>query len=139
MLARLIPLLLVVLHAALLVWALLGLAELWISMPPWPALANPLFPPWLQLAQWLAVLAASAAFLLGYALRWAALPWAMAVGYGAMAVVCALQTTGYLQHQGRYLDMAIEYAAYVLILIWLFRWALRHRVAQGRGSGPALR
>jgi hypothetical protein len=140
MAARLIPLLLLALHAALLAWALLGLAEYCVAETPWPTLANPLFPPWLQLAQWLVVLAASIVFLLGFALRWPALPWAMVAAYGAMAAVCALQTMAYLQHSGRYLDMALEYGAYLSILAWLF-WApaARRRFTSGRGSVAALR
>lgn len=140
MVARLIPFLLLVLHAALLVWALLGLAEYFVADPPWPPLANPLFPAWLQLAQWLVVLAASTVFLAGYALRWPWLPRAMVAAYGAMAAVCALQTTSYLEHPGRYLDMAIEYAAYLAILAWLFRApAARRRFAAERGNTAVLR
>lgn len=140
MIARLIPLLLLVLHAALLVWALLGLAEYVVADPPWPPLANPLFPAWLQLAQWLAVLAASTAFLLGYTLRWPWLPRVMVAAYGVMAVVCALQTTSYLVHPGRYLDLVIEYGAYLAILVWLFRApTARRRLTAERGSATALR
>lgn len=140
MVARLIPALLLVLHAALLVWALLGLAEYFVAEPPWPPLANPLFPAWLQLVQWLVVLAVATVFLAGYALRWPWLPQAMIAGYGAMAIVCALQTASYLEHPGRYLDLAIEYAAYLSILVWLFRASsARRRFAAERGSMTALR
>jgi hypothetical protein len=47
-----------------------------------------------------------------------------------MAGVCALETFGYLQHAGRFRDMALEYAAYLLLVILLFRLAsLRDRFA----------
>lgn len=127
--------LLLLLHAALLVWAAGGLIEPWLAAAPWPALSNPLFPPWLQLAQWLTVLATAVVFLLGYALRWRLLPLAMTAGYAAMATVCAVQTFGYLRHDGRFLDMTIEYAAYLAILTFLFRAPAMRRRFHESGSG----
>jgi hypothetical protein len=140
MTSRLITILLLAIHAALLVWALLGLIEPWLAQPPWPTLANPLFPGWLQLAQWLTVLVTGLVFPAGYAVRWSMLPWAMVAGYGAMATVCAVQTLCWLRHDGRFLDMAIEYAAYILILVWLFRApAMRRRFHPGHGNTAGLR
>ena len=88
---------------------------------PWPRVANPLFPPWVLLVHWLAVLFGGVAFLYGYLTRWSLTPLVMALAYAMMAAVCALETFGYLQHPGRFRDMALEYAAYVLLVILLFR------------------
>lgn len=118
---RLLPPLLVLLHAGLLLWALVGLAE-WLSPTvPWPGVSNPLFPRWLLLVHWLVVLIASSLFLGGYALRWPRTPVAMVAAYGSMAIVCAIETMGFLTHPLRYLAMALEIAAYLLILVALYR------------------
>lgn len=111
---------LVVLHVGLLVWALMGLAEWLFGAVPWPAVTNPLFPRPVLLGHWLSVIAASLAFLTGLALRWPGTPLAVALGYGAMAVVCLIETTRYLVHDARWLAMAAEYAAYLAIGSWLF-------------------
>jgi hypothetical protein len=83
------------------------------------------FPPWVLLLHWLAVLFGGAAFLIGYAMRARATPVVMTIAYATMAGVCALETFGYLQHAGRFRDiavrrtaslrspMALEYAAYL--------------------------
>jgi hypothetical protein len=119
LLNRLLPPLLVLVHAALLVWALVGLIEWFALSVPWPIVSNALFPRWLLLVHWLAVLIASFVFLSGYALRWSDTPRAMAPAYSFMAVVCAIETFGFLTHSLRFVAMAFEYATYVLILIAL--------------------
>ncbi|ABS64931.1 hypothetical protein Plav_3327 [Parvibaculum lavamentivorans DS-1] len=113
--------LLVVLHAGLLLWALTGLMELVLPTVPWPRVANPLLPRPMLLAHWFSVLAASLAFLAGYTAGWRHTPLAVALGYGAMAIVCFVETTQFLVHDGRWLAMALEYAAYLGIGIFLFR------------------
>jgi hypothetical protein len=45
----------------------------------------------------------------------------MLVVYGAMAAVCAYQTFFLLTDADRFRGMAIEYAEYALILVFLFR------------------
>ena len=128
--ARLAMGLLLLVHVFLLAWALAGLADWLLPRTPWPEVSNPLFPRWVLLLQWLFILATAAVFLLGYALRWRHMPVAVAVGYAAMAAPCALETTVYLQHAFRYPAMAIEYAAYLLILWFLFRSGfVRRRLA----------
>ena len=121
---------LVAFHAGLAVWAMLGLLEWILPSTPWPRLGNPLFPPRLLLVQWISVLVASSGFLIGYWTRWSQTPHFMVLGYSAMASVCALETFGFLEHSGRFLDMGLEYLAYTFILVVLFlseaRWHFRH-------------
>ncbi|MBX3508084.1 MAG: hypothetical protein KF714_04810 [Parvibaculum sp.] len=111
---------LVLLHAGLLVWALMGLAEWIAGEVPWPAVANPLFPRPMLLFHWLSVIAASTAFLAGLTLRWRGTPIAVALGYAAMGLVCLIETMHYLVHDTRWLAMAAEYTAYLAIGSWLF-------------------
>lgn len=113
--------LLVVLHGGLLAWAVPGFVEWFAGDVPWPSLANPLFPDWLQLLHWLVVLSAAVLFLWGYATRWPATPRAMIPAYALMAAVCAIETFGYLTHPLRFVAMALEFAAYVAIPVMLNR------------------
>jgi hypothetical protein len=135
-LSRLFMMGLLVLHVALLVWALMGLAEWIFGAVPWPAVANPLFPRPMLLAHWLSVVLTTSVFLAGYALRWPGTPLAVAVGYAAMATVCLIETTQYLVHDGRWLSMGLEYAAYLGIGFYLFRSTHAQAVFGGTG-GPA--
>jgi hypothetical protein len=113
---------LVLVHIALIVWAVMGLAEMMLPPSlPWPPVGNPLFPTAIQLSQWLLVLAVATVFIVGLAARWRRTPLAMAVGYALMAALCAVETIGYLKHDLRYPAMALEYAAYIAILLFLFR------------------
>ena len=111
---------LVLLHAGLLIWALMGFAEWVIPAVPWPEVTNPLFPRPMLFFHWLSVIAASTAFLAGLALRWPGTPLAVVLGYGAMAIVCLIETTRYLVHDAKWLAMMAEYAAYLAIGGWLF-------------------
>lgn len=108
------PLLLVV-HAGLLAWALIGLIEWVLPSVAWQRVSNPLFPRWLLLGHWLAVLVGASVFLVGYLRRWPGTPRAVAAAYVPMAVVCAIETFGYLTHPGRFIAMAAEYTAYLAI------------------------
>lgn len=112
---------LVVVHFGLGVWGIMGLVELLVSEPPWPALSNPLFTPTILLLQWVLVLTAALVFVPGYLIRWSLLPWAMAFVYAAMAALCAVETIGYLESRYRFLAMAAEYVAYLAILAFLFQ------------------
>lgn len=114
---------LVLLHAGLLIWALMGFAEWFLAEVPWPRVANPLFPPLMLLAHWLSVLVTTLFFLTGFTLRWPGTPVAVACGYVAMAMVCLVETVFFLVHDMRWLAMAAEYAAYIGISLFLFRSA----------------
>jgi hypothetical protein len=118
---RLLPPLLVALHALLLGWALVGLVEWVLPEVPWPAVSNALFPRWLLLLHWLSVLGASVLFLAGYFLRWQRAPVLLIPAYAFMAAVCAVETFFFLTHPLRYVALVLEYLAYVLIPLALFR------------------
>lgn len=122
-LTRSLPPVLVLVHVALLLWAVVGLAE-WLSPAvPWPRLSNVLFPRWLLLLHWTAVLLAAAIFLGGYAARWRFTPKAMIPAYALMAAVCVIETFWFLQHPLRFVAMALEFSAYIVIPIALHRVA----------------
>src|SRR5690606_25125359 len=95
--------LLLAVHGALAVWALVGFAEWFSASVPWPRVSNPLFPRDILFMQWALTLAAAAVFLGGYALGWAHTPTAMACVYAAMAALCAVQTFRYMESDTRFL------------------------------------
>jgi hypothetical protein len=111
---------LLLVHAALLLWALVGFAELSFADVPWRRLSNPLFSRPLLALQWTLIAAASVTLLVGFALRFPYTPAAMAGWYGAMAVTCAYQTFFILTDPGRFRAMAIEYLEYATVLAYLF-------------------
>jgi hypothetical protein len=118
---RLLPSILLLLHAALFLWAVVGLIEWVLPRVPWRAISNPLFPRWLLLLHWLAVLAASSVFLYGYLRRWPRTPFLLITAYVFMATVCAVETFFFLTHELRFLAMILEFAAYILIPLSLYR------------------
>lgn len=120
-----------IVHLGLFAWAATGMAELLFSRVPWPRISNPLFSDQMLLTQWLLSLAAALIFLLGLALGWRNMPVALAVCYAAMAAVCAYQTFFILENDSRFIAMAVEYAAYVAIVTFLFSTAHRQRLAGG--------
>lgn len=117
---RIVAALLVVVHLGLLVWALVGFAELLLPGVPWRRVSNPLFAPPMLLTQWSLIALAATTYLLGFFLRWPLTPLAMAFLYGAMALVCAYQTFFILTSPTRFRAMAVEYCEYALILAFLF-------------------
>lgn len=112
---------LLALHIGLAVWAVLGMVEFLTPEQIAFGLTNRHFPGWMQLLHWLAIGTGASAFLL----TWQRFPDArlpaMAAAYGLMAVVCLIQTLLFLQHPGKWRDMALEYAAYLAIL-----WFIAH-------------
>lgn len=116
---RAFAVLLVVVHAGLLVWALVGFIEMIWANLPWGRISNPLFSTGMLLLQWSLVTGASVTFLVGYARRWPRLPAAMVAWYVAMAAVCAWQTFLILEHPSRFAQMALEYAEYATVAIYL--------------------
>lgn len=109
----------VIVHCGLLVWALTGFIEMIWAIPPWPRVSNPLFSNGMLLLEWSLVAGASATFLAGYAKRWTRLPTAMIAWYAMMAAVCAWQTFLILEHPSRFAEMALEYAEYLIIGLYL--------------------
>jgi hypothetical protein len=129
---RLVGLTLVAVHVVLAGWALVGLGELVLEDPPWPPVSNPELPRAVLLVHWTLMLAAAGVFLGGYFLRWRHTPIALAVAYLGLAVMCAVETLGFLTNTGRYAAMAAEYAAYATILWLLFRTPLGERFSGSR-------
>jgi hypothetical protein len=117
---RAIAVLLVIVHAGLLAWAVTGFAEMVWATPPWPRISNPLFSDAMLLLQWSVVAAAALTFLVGYVRRWVHLQAAMVAWYAVMAAICAWQTLFILEHSSRFTQMALEYAEYVAIAIYLY-------------------
>lgn len=112
--------LLIIAHLGLATWAAVGWAELAFDSIPWTRVSNPLFSPAMRALQWSLITLAAATFITGYLTRWRRLPWAMLGIYAAMAAVCAWQTFFILTDAGRFRAMAIEYAEYTVILLFLF-------------------
>lgn len=135
---RAIGLFLLALHAGLLLWAAAGFVEFATAEVLVPGLANPLFSPAMLFAQWTAIGLAGAIFLAGWLLRWRRLPEAMIACYLAMAAICAVQTFTILQNPSRFVDIVLEYAAYIAISAWLLLSpALRRRLGRQPVSAPA--
>lgn len=126
---KFVPPLLLAVHGVLGVWGVIGLAEWVSSSTPWPRVSNPLFPREILLMQWVLVLLAAFTFVIGYRTQWPFTPVAMACIYAAMAALCAVQTMRYLVHDARFVAMGVEYLAYTLILIFLFRSELFRETA----------
>lgn len=116
---------LIVVHLALWLWAAGGMAE-WLGINvPWPPYSNPDFPRWLLLIHWTAVLVAATGYLLGAWQGWSGTPSFMFLGYGLMALVCVIETFGYMTSSTKYLAMALEFATYAGILYLLHRPAFQ--------------
>lgn len=114
---------LVLVHLGLLVWGVLGFVEYFVPSVPWIDLQNPAFPAGMQFLHWVAIVAGGGTFLFGYVTKWQHTPVAMSLVYTMMATLCAVQTLDMLTNSGRYLAMALEYIAYVSIVVFLFRSA----------------
>lgn len=113
--------LLLVIHLLLAVWAVVGFIEFFWAQPLWGRVSNPLFPGPVLFLQWALTLTAALVFIGGYFLRWPFTPQTMAVVYGAMASLCAVQTFSYMQNDSRFVAMGLEYLAYAAILAFLFQ------------------
>lgn len=112
---------LIFLHIILLVWSVGGFFEMILSKVPWKPFTNPEFPKWVLIIHWSSVLLASVSFIYGYFTQWSKTPYVMAFAYGLMALVCAIETFGYMTNETKYLAMGLEYLAYTLILLLLFK------------------
>lgn len=116
---------LLLVHIFLFAWSLGGMLEWSLQSVPWKPYSNPEFPRWLLFFHWASVLFASGAFIYGYAVRWPHTPYAMLIGYLLMAMVCVVETFGYMTSPYRYLAMTAEFATYIGILILLFSLSFR--------------
>ena len=86
--------LLVLIHAALLLWASGGALELLLPNVPWKRFSNPDFPTYILIPHWSVVLYASIGFLYGYFTHWSKTPQFMLIGYSFMMLLCVIETFG---------------------------------------------
>lgn len=124
---------LLVIHGGLLAWAIVGMAELGLEVVPWSRISNPAFPAWLLLMHWAAVSVGASAFLLGYRTRSPSTPAVVAVSYSFMALVCVIETFGFLEGIGRFVAMTAEFITYICIALLLRHLPLF--VQRFRGTG----
>jgi hypothetical protein len=119
---------LVVIHVFLGGWAIGGIIELIAGKVPWKPFSNPEFPRWVLTIHWASILFAAGIFMFGYFTRWKLTPHFMVAAYGTMAVVCIIETFGFMTSKYKFLAMGLEYAAYILIVILLYhsRFASLH-------------
>lgn len=114
-------------HGGLALWAAAGLAELVEPERPWPAVTNPELPAGIRLVHWLAMLGAGSVFVVGYLRRWPATPRLMVYAYAGLATVCAVETFGHLTNTSRFVDMAVEYGTYGVLVVLLHKTPLNRR------------
>ena len=113
--------LLFAIHIFLLLWSVGGFAEMVVPKVPWKPFTNPEFPVWVLLIHWGAVLFALISFIYGYLTYWTKTPQIMLIAYGLMAIVCVIETFGFMTSKTKYIAMTAEYVAYVVILLLLFK------------------
>ncbi|MEX0968135.1 MAG: hypothetical protein WD077_12920 [Bacteroidia bacterium] len=112
---------LIIVHGILLLWSVGGFLEMILHKVPWRPFTNPEFPAWVLIIHWSSVLFASVSFLYGYFTHWDKTPAIMAIAYSMMAVVCVIETFGFMTSKMKYLAMGAEFFTYALILLLLFR------------------
>ena len=128
---------LLLVHAALLGWGVLGLVEYF-----WPAAAlglqNAAFPPGTQFLHFASVLVTGAAFIAGYVTRWRFTAFATVTLYAVLATICFIETVDFGAFGGgpmRFLPMAAEYVTYTLLSLYLLRSpTMRARFGVARAS-----
>lgn len=95
--------------------------EMIFDKVPWKPFTNPQFPFWVLIIHWGSVMFASLGFVYGYLTHWLKTPQFMVFGYGFMALVCVIETFGYMTGKTKYLAMGTEFTAYIIILFLLFK------------------
>lgn len=113
--------LLILVHGFLFFWSTGGFLEMIFPKVPWKPFTNPEFPTWVLIIHWSSVLFASVSFLYGYFSQWSKTPQIMTVAYGLMALVCLIETFGYMTNKTKYLAMGTEFLTYTVILLLLFK------------------
>lgn len=108
-------------HILLGIWSLGGFLEMILAEVPWKPFTNPEFPDWLLVFHWGTVLFAAVSFSYGYIANWSHTPLMMTVAYLLMAIVCVVETFGYMTDSTKYMAMAAEFIAYISILLLLYK------------------
>ncbi len=112
---------LLTIHFLLFFWAVGGFIEMIFDNVPWKPFTNPEFPFWVLVIHWGSVLFASVSFIYGYLAHWNKTPQIMTIAYGLMALVCIIETFGYMTSKTKYIAMGAEFMAYIIILFLLFK------------------
>ncbi len=113
--------LLLLIHAILVAWGVLGLVEYVAPAVPL-GLQSPAFPPGLQFLHFASVLATGLVFLGGYLARSRHLSFAMVTMYAVLATICFVETVDFGAFGGgmtRFIPMSIEYVTYIGISLFL--------------------
>lgn len=125
---------LVIIHAILTGWGVLGLVEYFfpnVSL----GLQDANFPAGTQFLHFAAILVTGVIFLGGYFARWSKTPFATMTMYAVLATICFIETVDCGAFGGgptRFVPMGIEYVTYVGISIFL----LRSQTMRQRFSSP---
>ena len=121
--AKHFPHLLVLMHAVLVGWGVLGLIE-YIAPAASLGLQNANFPAGTQFLHFAAIMATGGIFVGGYFRRWRHTPFATVLMYAVLATLCFIETVDFGAFGGgqtRFIVMGIEYVTYVGISIFLLR------------------
>jgi hypothetical protein len=111
--------LLLLVFLAMLAWAVLGSIENVTGLALVVPLQNPDFPAGTQFIHWVLAVSSSATFVFGYALRWQRTPIVMVVLFAMLTTLCFIETFDFMTSDSRYLALALECAAYILIGAYL--------------------
>ncbi|MEM1416794.1 MAG: hypothetical protein AAGH15_17995 [Myxococcota bacterium] len=134
------PQVLLVVHAVLLGWGVLGLIEYFVPAATL-GLQNASFPPGTQFLHFASVLVAGAVYVGGYLTRWPSTVFATVTMYAVLATICFIETVDFGAFGGgptRFLPMAAEYVTYALLSTYLLRSAtVRARFPRAAGEADA--
>lgn len=112
---------LLTIHFLLFFWAAGGIVEMIFDKVPWKPFTNSEFPFWVLIIYWGSVLFASLSFIYGYVTHWSKTPKIIAIAYGIIALVCIIETFGFMTSKTKYLAMGAEFLTYAVILLLLFK------------------
>lgn len=118
---QLFPLILVLVHALLFIWGVLGLVEYFFSAIPL-GLQNAAFPAGVQFLHFASIFVTGLIFLFGYNTRWRHTPFAMVVMYAVLATLCFVETVDFGAFgKGllRFVPMTLEFVTYIALSAYL--------------------
>ena len=132
--AKLFPYVLVLLHAVLVGWGVLGLVEYFVPAATL-GLQDTNFPAGTQFLHFASILVTGTLFLAGYFTRWQHTPTVTVTMYAVLATICFIETVDFNAFgggQARFIPMGLEYVTYIGLSIYLLRSAtIRHRFSSG--------
>lgn len=122
--AKLFVQVLLVIHAVLTAWGVLGLIEYFFPAAAF-GLQDANFPAGThQFIHFASILVTGIVFLGGYFTRWHAMPYATITMYAVLATICFIETLDFGAFGGgptRFIPMGVEYVTYVGISMFLLR------------------